>query len=137
MPVKKEILAHLDANVRPTFSKAEVKCFVNSVSSELGTKPSKLKRGDVYVCGSGGKKRPVVICKVLKGMVLGIPLSTTEDELNLCSFKSRFMGENFFGKQVVVSTYDHAMENFSGVFDNNGALNKAVKLMKQFYSDVL
>ena len=138
MPSKKEIIETVDGTVnKPSYSKQEVKALITSVSNGNMGQPSKLKKGDVYLSSVGAKVRPVVISKVVDDMVIGIPLSTTEDQLNLCGFKSRFMGEHYFSKQVLVSTYDHAMKNFCGVFDNNVDLNKAIKLMKQFYNEVL
>jgi|TARA_R110000782_G_scaffold80930_1_gene160114 hypothetical protein len=137
MPSKKDILEELSKTTKNQYSKGEVKCFVTAVSSEGERKPSKLKKGDVFKYHIGAKIRPVVICKVVGGLVLAIPLSTTEDNMNLCESKSRFFGDNFFGKQIVTVAYDHAMDNFCGVFDNNTSLNKAVRLMKQFYNETL
>lgn len=137
MPDKKKVLENVDNSTKTSFSKGEVKFMVNSVSSETSSKPTKLKKGDVYISQVGVKARPIVICRVLGDLVLGIPMSTTEDAMNLCTFDSRFFGSHFFGKQLVTSTYEYAMENFVGVFDNNPALNKAVKLMKEFYNEVL
>tara|TARA_R110000796_G_scaffold90732_1_gene194693 strand:- start:3 stop:419 length:417 start_codon:yes stop_codon:yes gene_type:complete len=138
MPDKKSVLGIIDSGSKTSFSKGEVKCFVNSVSAENNSaKPTKLKKGDVYITQLGTKSRPVVICKVLGDVVLAIPLSTTENELTLTNSNSRFFGDNFFSKQVIMSTYEYAMEHYAGVFDNNTNLNKAVKMMKQFYNEVL
>ena len=136
MPTKEQIMKDLDDSGKNNYSVKEVKAIVSSLKKEP-QKPETLKKGDIYVTNIGGKKRPVVICNVVGDVVVGIPLSTTEDSLNLMQFNSRFCGENFFTKQVVTSTYEHALENFSGVFDNNAALTKAAKLMKEFYNEVL
>lgn len=136
MPSKKQILKEIDDTGSKTFTKSEVKAIVNSLKKEI-SKPDRLKKGDVYVSSVGGKRRPVVICRVLGDIVIGIPLSTTEDVLNLMPFESRFVGHHFMTKQLITSTYEHAMENFTGVFDNNRAINKAVKELKKFYDEVL
>lgn len=136
MPTKDEIMKSLDTDGKKSYNKNEVKAIVSSIKREV-SRPSELKKGDVYVTNVGGKKRPVVICRVVGDIVVGIPLSTTEDALNLIPFISRFCGDNFFNKELITSTYEHAMENFSGVFDNDGAINKATKKLKEFYNEVL
>lgn len=136
MPTKKEIFDKLDTDNKATYTTSEVKAIVNSLRRE-SQKPSSLKKGDVYVSNVGGKKRPVVICKVAGDAVVGIPLSTTEDPLNLIPFNSRFCGENYMTRQIITSTYEHAMENFTGVFDNNTAINKAMRELKEFYNEIL
>lgn len=138
MSSKKEIIKEIDTLVnKPTYSKSEVKCLVNSVSSETANRPDKLKIGDVFVNLVGGKNRPIVIVKVLEDVVLGVPLSTTEDSLNLVQFKSRFFGNNYFSKQVIITKYELAMEKFTGVFDSPRDLNKAKAMLKQFYIENL
>lgn len=137
MPNKNQVMSSIgkDTN-KPTYSKKEVLGILNTVSYGA-TKPSRLKKGDVYISPVGVKHRPVVICKVVGDIVLGVPLSTTEDCLTLCDSKSRFFGDHFFAKQVVTAPYTHAMDNFAGVFDNNTSLNKAIKMMKSFYLENL
>jgi hypothetical protein len=138
MASKKDIIKEIDTLVnKPTYSKSEVKHLITSVSSESVNKPSTLKIGDVFVNLVGGKNRPIVIVKVLGDVVLGVPLSTTEDCLNLLQFKSRFFGNNYFSKQVVITKYELAMSNFTGVFDSPRDLKKAKEMLKQFYIDNL
>jgi hypothetical protein len=136
MPNKKEVLRQLDDSGKPTYTIKEVKAIVNSIRKEIA-KPTELKKGDVYVTSIGGKKRPVVVCGIIGNTVIGIPISTTEDGLNAVPFVSRFCGDNYFTKQVITSTYEHAMENFSGIFDNDTAVDKALEYMKKFYKDIL
>jgi hypothetical protein len=136
MPSKKEIFNTIDAAGSKHYSGREVKAIVSSLKKEV-PKPNTLKKGDIFTTFVGSKSRPVVICRVLGDIVVGIPLSTTEDELTLMPFKSRFLGENYMSKMLITSTYEHAMENFAGVFDNNGVLNKAMKELKIFYNIIL
>jgi len=131
MPIKEDVLKSLDESNKKSYSAKEVKAIVNSVKNEVH-KPTELKKGDIYTTILGVKKRPVVICRINGDIVFGIPISSTEDEMNAMKFKSRFCGENYFNMQIVTSTYEHAIENFSGIFDNDDALDEAVKLISDF-----
>ena len=138
MPTKKSIIFDLTHSPKQSYSPSEVRSLVNSVNmiKEPARPPLRLKKGDVYVSYVGAKKRPVVICKVIGDIVIGVPLSTTENELNLMKSKSRFFGDGYFSKQFVTSTYEFAMENFTGVYDNEKLLRKAIKELKKFYETI-
>lgn len=129
MPYKKDILATI---TKQTYNQSEVRYLITSVKSEKVRPPTRLKKGDVVVVASGIKTRPAVIIKVLKETVVVIPLSSTEDSLNLLPFNSRFFGENYFSKYLMTVTKDYATEHFVGVFDCNRDLNKAIKLIKEY-----
>ena len=96
-----------------------------------------LKKGDVYTAAVGSKKRPVVIAKILDDIVLGIPLSTTKDELNLYKSSSRFFKDGWFSKQLISASKQYAYDNWVGIYDNHKRLNIAVKELKKLYTNFL
>lgn len=103
------------------------------VAQDPINKPSKLRKGDVFLGYSGKKSRPCVVCKVLKdGTVTYIPLTGSENVHCLTESKSRFFGEGCFSKTFDVCTEEYATENFIGVYDNNKLLNKAIKTLKEY-----
>lgn len=137
MPSKQVVLNSITPR---TYGYAEVKSLVNSVSvavdsSEVAVtkhKPPYPKKGDVFKMFTGMKNRPVVVAKVLSDVVIGIPLSTTEDYLNLHGFKSRMFGENFLSKNIVVTSHQSVVENFIGVLEDPKNLNTAIRKMQDF-----
>jgi hypothetical protein len=96
------------------------------------TKPIKLKKGDVFRAFTGKKNRFHCVIKVLNDVVVAIPMSTTEDCINLSSFNSRFFGENYFGTCLTTHCLEEAVDNFAGVLEDNKSLNEAIKLIKKF-----
>lgn len=101
------------------------------------SKPKYLKKGDVYLASVGSKRRPVVIAKILDDIVLGIPLSTTKDELNLYKSSSRFFGNGWFAKQLISANKQYAYDNWVGIYDNHKRLNTAIKELKKLYTNFL
>lgn len=100
--------------------------------------PSKVKRGDVFLSYEGKKKRPCVVIKVLKDeSVLYIPITSTVNVHNLCSFNSRFFGQGWFCKNLNVISLAHVLENFIGVFDSPRDLSKGIKELKEFINSSL
>lgn len=139
MPNKQEVLNNIQ-NV--AYSAAQVKHLIGSITSIEGKfstlVPLTLKRGDVWreACNID-KKRPIVCVKVLKDIVIGIPLSTTKDHYFLHDSKSRFFGEGYFVNQIVTSTHKNALDNFCGVYDNPKMLNDACRQMRIFLNKVI
>lgn len=131
---KEDVIAKLE---NKQYSKKETAHLIGMVSEKVNIPPSKYKKGDVYADNCGGKKRPVVIIKVLKDFVIGIPLSTKKDCLNLHPYKSRFFGEGWFSKQFCILNIEYLDKAFIGVFDNNKNLNEAIKKLKEFTYDTL
>lgn len=122
---KEEILSRIDSE-SPNIN--QVKIWIDGMAStKLVTS---LRKGDV-IAYTLYKKRPVVIIKVLKNIVYAIPLSSTEDELNLCSYSSRQFKSGFFSRQIIAIKSDIAKKDFIGTLDNNKDLNKAIKLLKE------
>jgi hypothetical protein len=103
---------------------------VTSVTTET-KKPKYLKKGDIIKAMGGWKVRPCVVIKVDKDIVYAIPLSTTEDGINLCEANSRFLTENYFSKSIISVTKENALKNFVGVYDNPKNLNEAIKKVKE------
>jgi len=124
MPTKKEIMTEVEESPHSNFSKSKVKVLINSIA-ERKSPPLKLKKGDVISINGGVKKRPCVIIKIINGVTYSIPLSTTEDELNLIPFENRFFGHGWFSRSLVTCIYSVAISQFIGVFDDNRTLNKA------------
>lgn len=122
---KDEIIRRID-DEKPSIH--QVKGWLKTISS--GKTVSSLRKGDV-IAYLLYKRRPVVVVKVTKDNIYGIPLSSTEDEHNLCAYSSRQFGNGFFNKSLVTMKPDICKNNFIGTFDNFKDLNKAVKLLKE------
>ena len=136
MASKQEIHDLIDSTSKTSYTKGEVKSFIQSVGGAQYGRPRYLKKGDVVSNGVGAKKRPCVVVKVDKDFVYAIPLSTTEDELSLCASSSRFFDNGWFTRGVSVVSTDYAIDNFIGVYDNIKLLNKAIKLTKEEISRI-
>lgn len=128
-----EYILHLESIDNTTLGKHTVIDVLKSIQkgSAFSSKPSKLKRGDVFICNVGNKNRPVVVISTKNSVVYGITLSTTNDCLNLYDGQSRFFGESFLGKGVVTAHEQFAIDNFIGVYDNPRVLKKAIEEMKK------
>ncbi len=112
----------------------DVKDILESIT-QIGTnklRPSVLKKGDCFRAFTGKKNRWHVVIKVKQDIVIAIPLSTTEDCINLSSFSSRFFGENFFGTCLTTHCIEEATDNFGGILEDTKGLNNAIKLLKEF-----
>jgi hypothetical protein len=131
MATKQELYDIIESSVKQSFTKGETKGFVHSVGGAMFGQPRYFKKGDVIANGVGAKKRPCVVIKVEKEFLYLLPLSSTEDELNLCESHSRFFADGWFTRGVSVVSKDYAVDNFIGVYDNIKLLNKAIKLTKQ------
>lgn len=124
------------------YSMSEVKHLIGTITRVEKNRPKFLRKNDVIIrVGSGGsqeaKKRPYVVIKVLEDKCIAMPLSTTEDELNLCESQSRFFGNGFFTSHIVTIKIEDALDNFAGVYDNPRLVNKAIREMKQFLTKSL
>ncbi len=119
------------------YSFSEIKHIIGMITCVENCSPSVFKKGDVFIQRVGVKKRPVVIIYSDEELVYGIPLSTTQDELNLCESKSRFFGEGYFAKQLVSAPLDYVRHNFGGVYDSPKVLNTAIKELKKITEKVL
>lgn len=119
------------------YSFAEVKHIIGTITCVENCAPSEFKKGDVFIQKVGVKSRPVVIIAVEEDIVYGIPLSTTEDELNLCESSSRFFGEGFFSKTLVSASFEYIRGNFAGVYDNPKVVNKAIRELQKIAEKVL
>ncbi len=113
------------------YSFSEVKHIIGTITCVENCSPEVLRKGDVYIQRIGEKRRPVVIIHIDEELVYGIPLSTTQDDLNLCESKSRFFGEGYFAKQLVSAPLDYVRHNFGGVYDSPKVLNTAIKELKK------
>lgn len=134
MPTKDEIIKGLNKKL---YTATETAHLIRQIQTARVNPPSKFKKGDVIVVvDSGHKTRPSVIVKVYRDSVMSIPLSTTEDELNLVPYKSRFWGEGWFSKALVTTKKADAETYFKGVFDNNRGLNDAIKAIKELINQI-
>ena len=113
-----------------SYSFAEVKHLMGTITIIDGNPPSKYKKGDVYASYQGVKRRPICIIKVVDDLVFGIPLSSTKDTFYLHEHKSRFFKNGYFTNQLVSSSIDYVDENFLGILDDNRNLNIAVKKLQ-------
>lgn len=103
--------------------------FNNAINTKY--RPNKLKKGDVVDSMVAFKLRPCVIIGVEKNNVYAIPLSTTQDDNNLCQCKGRFFGENsYFSKSIVSISCESALRLFKGCYDNPKHLNFVISQLK-------
>ena len=130
MPTKQELLESIRLSKKTSYSVAEVNNFITSISTKE-TKVPYLKKGDVITHMVGTKVRPCVVAKVTLNTCWVVPLSSTEDELNLYESKSRFFGKGHFSKAIVSVKMDFAKSNFIGVYDNPKRLNRALRAIKR------
>lgn len=112
----------------------EVKSIINSVTADY-IKPTDLKYGDIVLYNVGRKRRPITIIKVIDNLVLGIPLTTTEDVLALGEYNSRFLGRGSFTKQVVTVPFEYAISNFITILDDIDSLKSAHQQIKELYNN--
>lgn len=135
MPTKQEVL---DSIQNRTYTESEVIGLIHSIkNNSLFNNPSKILKGDIillYNNTKGIKKRPAVVIKVLKETVVVLPLTTTNDHNVLMRFNTRFKEENYISKNMNTLTIEYAKENHIGIFENRRALNKAIKLFKEYVS---
>ena len=95
-------------------------------------KPTKLRKGDVIVLPIGAKTRPCVIIKVLKEVVVALPVTSSENSHNITPFNSRFFGEGHFSNDIVTCNLDLAKDKFVGILDDKESLNIAINNFKKF-----
>jgi hypothetical protein len=130
MPTKDELLDQLSKNDKGQYSVKEVKHFIRNIKLNRNFEPTHLKKGDIIRIYTV-KVRPAVIIKIDNNIVYCIPLSTTKDELNLCETNSRFFNNNYFTKCIDVTTYQYAIENIIGIYDNPKHLNIVIKQLEK------
>lgn len=116
------------------FNSAQIRFLISSISEKPRTyQPTKLKKGDVVKIGVALKPRPCVVWKTVGEFIICIPMSTTEDEMNACKFSSRFFGDNYLSKNLVITTISRIKEQtaFLGILEDNKAFNIAIKEIKK------
>lgn len=121
--------SYLGSNIRQHIMESDFKILKNV------HRPTKIKKGDIITVGGNTvvKSRPAIVVKVLKDRtVLYIPATSTDNVHCMTPFTDRFLKEGCFSRTLSVCTEDYALENFSGVFDNMKALNRAIKDFKEF-----
>lgn len=93
----------------------------------------KFKKGDVVLikdCIS--KNRPAAVIERRDDVVILIPMTSSEHELTIGSYKSRFFGEGYFTPQLLALQESKAKECFVGVLDDNKGLNQSIQKVKEF-----
>lgn len=142
MPEKQDVI---DSIENRRYHSNEVKNLVNSVRTTVATnysdltRPSTIKVGDVFIAQGGAKKRPYVVISVRQksNIVIAVPLTTTDDELALTPFTSRFFGNGWFTSQLMTVKIAFVIENFAGVLENRAVIRKFKNDLKQFYKGLL
>lgn len=135
MPTREDVLEQLITNNKEQYSVKEVKHIVSNIKVTNKFLPTKLKKGDVIRIYTV-KVRPAVIIKILNNIIYCVPLSTTKDELNLCESSSRFFPDSYFTKSIDVTTYQYALDNIIGLYDNPKHLNEIIKLLEKEMSNI-
>lgn len=118
------------------YSFSEIKHIIGTITEIDKEAPSTFKIGDVYLAHAGTKRRPVCIIKVTDCLIYGIPMSTTEDCLNLCTLKGRFFGQGFFSSQFVSAPIEYVRDNFVGVLDSPKDLKTAIVKLKELVNTI-
>lgn len=118
------------------YSYAEVKHLIGTITEVDKDPPTKYKAGDVFLAHVGVKKRPNCVVKVTDCLIFAIPMSTTEDCLNLSTYKSRFFGEGFFSSQLISASIEYVDENFIGVLDSPKDVRTAVLKLKELVKNI-
>lgn len=116
-----------------TYKGKEVKGLISSVTADV-IKPFNLKRGDVFKNNVGRKKRPCVVINIIDDIVLGIPLTTTEDSLSIGDYDSRFLGKGSFTKQIISVPFEYALNNYFTILDDDESLDNIHRQIKEFYN---
>lgn len=140
MPDKQDILDSIQSR---NYSSSEVKNLINSVKTVVSyadlMATDKIRVGDVFIAQGGYKKRPYVVISVRSkdNLAISVPLTTTNDELALTPYSSRFLKEGWFTSQLVTVKLEFVKENFAGVLENRAVIRQFKKDLKQFYKGLL
>ena len=140
MPVKREVI---DSVLDRNYTGVEVKHLINTVKTtvdgNISVSPSQVKQGDVFIAQGGTKRRPYVVISVRKkeGIAIAVPLTTTNDELALTPYTSRFLREGWFTNQLMSVKLSFVIENFGGIMENRTAIRQFKKDIKQFYRGLI
>ena len=128
---KKEVLDSFQAN--QSYLGSFIKDKITSISAKgVSGTPISIKKGDVYVSYCGAKKRPCVVVKILKDVVVGIPLTSGENIHSSVPYKCRFFGEGYLGKTIDIASKEYVQSYFVGVFEDKGAIKEALENIKEF-----
>ena len=128
---KKEVLDSFQAN--QSYLGSFIKDKITSISAKgVSGTPISIKKGDVYVSYCGAKKRPCVVVKILKDVVVGIPLTSGENIHSSVPYKCRFFGEGFLGKTIDIASKEYVKTYFAGVFEDKKAIKEALENIKEF-----
>ena len=117
-----------------TYLGSFIRSQVNQISNEIRNVNCTVsfKKGDVYVSYCGTKKRPCVVVKILKDVVVGIPLTSGENIHSSVPYKCRFFGEGYLGKTIDIASKEYVQSYFVGVFEDKGAIKEALENIKEF-----
>lgn len=117
-----------------TYLGSFIRSRVNEISNETRSVncPVSFKKGDVYVSYCGAKKRPCVVVKILKDVVVGIPLTSGENIHSSVPYNCRFFGEGYLGKTFDIASKEYVLENFTGIFEDKKAIKLAIENIKEF-----
>lgn len=106
---------------------------INNTTFESRIKiPNEIKKFDVVIVQSGVKKRPSVVIKVIKDIVVTIPLTGSENIHCSVPFKCRFRNDGHLCLNYEVIPVDLAKNNFVGVFEDRKAVKEAINQIKLF-----
>lgn len=128
---KKEVIDSFQSN--QSYLGSFIKDKINSISAKgVSGTPTTLKKGDVYVSYCGVKKRPCVVVKILKDVVVGIPLTSGENIHSSVPYKCRFFDEGFLCNTIDIASKEYVLENFTGIFEDKKAIKLAIENIKEF-----
>lgn len=134
MPSKEEVLN----SIQPTqqYLGSFVREKIESITTTfVKRRPSVVKVGDVYRAFQGVKVRPLVVVKILKDVIISVPLTSTENIHNSgIPYKCRFFGEGFFCKTYDLTSKELVIENFVGVLEDKKAIRQIKNEIKEFTS---
>jgi hypothetical protein len=139
MATKESVIANL---TKATYSAKEVLHLISTVTLDP-IKPPFIIKGDCYFDRIGAKKRPFCVIKVVSDLAYAIPLTTTDNQMVLCEGKMpRFapnygLAKSYFARSVVAVPINVVQENYMFNYENNAAINKAIREMRKLMWQVL
>lgn len=111
---------------------------VTRLHAALGRwRPSMLKIGDIIFVGSSGIPHPCIVYKIKQGFAYSVVVTSKDTHSVKEVTNSRMLNSSFYSYSIVRTPIALALENYIGVFDNMKELREALKLIKEFYKQIL
>jgi len=137
---KKELVELVERTPFSNENRAKVMAYINAGNNSTTdiqtnksiTYPTKRKKGDVFM--NLAFKHPMVLLEYVgDGNWLAAMMTSKEECINnLCQGSSRFFGESFITKSLIMTSEEEKFP-FMGVYDNNRHLGIVLKQLKNIF----